>query len=187
MDGNWSWFGSVWWVLVFLVLFLLVVLVWLCFCVCSAVLHDLSHSLLPSHKRCEGLHLSQWKGTGLALATYVTSARRRYISFSYGLPVSERSAAACEEKKLWADLAAHHSPWRDSEGRLLTTCILGLARSATTKADGVAVAARRWHGGPVAGLLAVTTSVLACYDYSACLLGADQYPYLPKRTATYAI
>ena len=43
----------------FLVLFLFVALVWLCFCVGFAVLHDLSHSLLPSHKRCEALHLSQ--------------------------------------------------------------------------------------------------------------------------------
>ena len=42
-----------------LVLFLLVVLVWLCFCVGFVVLHDLSHSLSPSHKRCEALHLSQ--------------------------------------------------------------------------------------------------------------------------------
>ena len=43
----------------FVVLFLLVGLVWLWFCVGFVALHDLSHSLSPSHKRCEALHLSQ--------------------------------------------------------------------------------------------------------------------------------
>ena len=51
-------------------------------------------SWLPSQKSI-GPQLQ----SGLALATYVTSAQRRYISFSNGLPVSERSAAVREEKK----------------------------------------------------------------------------------------
>ena len=39
-------------------------------------------------------------GTRLLLETDVSGALRSCFSFSYGLPVSERSAAACEDKKL---------------------------------------------------------------------------------------
>ena len=115
LDGNWSWFGSVCSVLflfLFVVLFLLVGLVWLWFCVGFVVLHDLSHSLSSSHKRCEVLHLSQWKGTGLALATYVTSARRRYISFSYGTACIREIRRSLWGKKnmIWSVLAMLPSP-----------------------------------------------------------------------------
>ena len=44
--------------------------------------------------------------TGLALETDVSGALRSCFSFSYGLPVSERSAATCEEKKMVSSLEA---------------------------------------------------------------------------------
>ena len=39
------------------------------------------------------------KGTGLAFVTDVTLVRLSSMSLNYGLPVSQRSAAACEDKK----------------------------------------------------------------------------------------
>ena len=61
-------------------------------------------------------------GTGRALETDVFCPRRSCFSVSYGLPVSERSAAACGEKKSKEDETAEddlrrkHGPPRTLPG-----------------------------------------------------------------------
>ena len=71
-------------------------------------------------------------------------------------------------------MGVENSPWC-----LLSTCVLGMARNATTKANGVAITTRWWHSRPIAGFPAITASVLADYDHPACLLDPHSHAYLP--------
>ena len=61
-------------------------------------------------------------GTGLALETDVSSALRSCLSFSYGLPVSERSAAACEKSLGLAVLRLAVNLARFTKTRVCLSC-----------------------------------------------------------------
>ena len=100
-----GWDSDLWLVLLFL--FCCVCLLVVLFVVFGVgfVAFVLASRSYPTHRRfhTEDVKLSlvfSERALDLALETYVSGALRSCLSFSSGLPVSTRSAAACEEKKI---------------------------------------------------------------------------------------